>query len=56
MGLLNEGKRGRCKFIAKFCEIVKTQFGRDVKIIRSYNGLDFHSRPMIARKYMGVVL
>jgi len=34
------------KFLQNFVVVVKNQFGKDVEIIRSDNGLEFKSGPM----------
>ena len=46
MGLLDEGKRGSFNFGMKLCDHSETQFGKDVKPIRSDNGLEFLSGSM----------
>ena len=40
------GKGEASKLLQNFVVMVKNQFGKDVKIIRSDNGLEFKSGPM----------
>jgi len=47
LGLFDEGKGEVASLMQNFVAMVKNQFGKNVVILRSDNGLEFKSEPML---------